>query len=247
VAESWNLRAGLASGTWVTISGTNLASGELSWAPSAGRRLETTLGGVKVKVNNVDAPLAFVSPTRITLLVPAGTPEGDVPVVVERDGQASQAVVVKAAPALPAIRGVADPNNAGRVYASVGAAGAGALLGFVNPRGWILGKPDLDSRASRGAYPGEEIDIFATGLGKTDGDLITDRLTFAALNVAGAVNVRFGEQSVAATAAALVAPGVYAVRVKVPEGLEAGEVALVVEANGASSGPNVLLNITKLP
>lgn len=242
ITEAYNGQKGIAAGTWVTINGTNLASGDATWSPSSAKALDTALGGVKVKVNNVDSPIASVSANKITFLVPAETPLGDVSVVVERDGQASPAVSVKSAELLPAIQGIAD--GSGKFYAVATPVG-GLHLQFVSAKGWVLGKPETDSRAVRGALPGEDIELYAIGLGKTDGDYSTSKLVSSPLTLSGTVNVKFGGASVAASSVALIAPGVYAVRVKVPDSLSSGDVSLAIELNGVSSGDNVLLNISK--
>ena len=82
-------QAGIAPGAWVSIAGSDLADQVAYWSPVQGKQLETTVGKVTVKVNDVAAPLSFVSPAKITFLVPAGTPDGDVPIIVERAMAAS--------------------------------------------------------------------------------------------------------------------------------------------------------------
>ncbi len=244
VVDAWTATTGIAPGAWVTLTGKDLAKQEVNWAPSSSRPLDTKLGGVTVKVNDIPAALSFVSPTKITLLVPAATPEGDVAMVVERDGTASDPVTVTSRAALPAIHSVADSKaEAPRFFAAVAAAGAGTGLGLINSRGWVLGKPEADNRAARGVFPGEEIDIYAIGLGRTEGDLVTDRLISGGFKLASPVAVRFGDIGVEPSAALLVSPGLYIVRVKVPDTLTAGDVPVVLEVSGRSSHVNVLLNI----
>lgn len=245
VAEAWTGKQGIAPGAWISITGMDLAAQEANWAPASGRPIDTKLGGVTVKVNDVPAVLSFVSPTKISLLVPGATPKGDVSIVIDRDGTASDAVVVQAGGALPAIQSVLDAKaDPQRYYASVTAAGAGAGLALINAKGWVLGKPDVDSRAVRGVVPGEEIDIYAIGLGKADPEFPTDKLFTGSFAVTGTVTVRFGEQSVTPTASVLVAPGLYAVRVKTPESLSAGDVTLAIDVDGVTSA-GVLLNVQK--
>ncbi|MFN7923849.1 MAG: choice-of-anchor V domain-containing protein [Bryobacteraceae bacterium] len=242
VAEAWTRKAGMAPGAWVSITGTDLATQTANWAPRAGSPLPTTLGGVTVKVNDVAAPLSFVSPTKITLLVPAATPVGNVNVVVDRGSGTSDAVSVPVTAALPALQAIADPGQDGRYYAVAAPSGAGLNLTLVNARGGLLGKADVDSRASRGAFPGEEIELFATGLGKAS-DTPTDRIFSGNFAVATLPKVRFGETSADPTAAVLVAPGVYVVRVKVPDSLGAGDVPVVLDVDGSTSAANVLLTV----
>lgn len=239
VRDIWTGRAGLAPGAWVTITGTDLATAEAHGSPVSGSPLPTTLGGATVKVNDVAAPISFASPTKVTFLAPAATPEGDVAVVVERGGQAGDRVTVRAASALPAIHSVAGEGD--RLYAAVTTAGSGALFSLLSNKGWILGKPESDPRAARGAYPGEDIDIYATGLGRTEPEFVTDRLLSGALNTTAMPVVRFGGTSVTPSMAAMVSPGIYLVRVKVPESQAPGDVALTIEQGGVTSAANVFL------
>jgi len=246
VTDTWTQRPGLAPGAWVNIAGSDLAAQEAYWSPASGKPIDTKLGGVTVKLNDVAAAISFVSPTRVTILVPGAIPEGDVPIVIERDGAASDPVSIRNAAALPAIHSVPDPG-ANRFYASVTTATAGTTLGLLNGKGWLLGKPSVDSRATRGAFPGEEIDIYATGLGATAPEFPTDRVFSGSFAVANAPRVRFGQLSVDAVSANLVSPGIYLVRVKVPESLAAGDVTVVLDVNGITSADNVFLNIEKAP
>jgi uncharacterized protein (TIGR03437 family) len=245
ISEAWTGRTGVSPGAWTSIVGTDLAAGTATWAPSASRPLETKLGGVSVKVGDTQAAVSFVSPTRVTFLVPGGTPEGNVDVVVERDGTASDPVSVGVAAAVPAIQAVPDPASAGRFYAAVTPAGVGTTLVFVQPRGWIIGKPEVDNRAIRGAFPGEEIDIWATGLGRAE-ETPTDRIVSGSFAVVNPPRVRFAGVAVDPIAAGLVAPGVYIVRVRVPENQAPGDVALVLDSGGNAS-TSVLLNVQAAP
>jgi uncharacterized protein (TIGR03437 family) len=240
VTEAFTRKAGMSPGSWVTITGTDLAARAVQWSPAAGRPLDTRLGGVTVKINDVPAALSSVSPTSIMLLVPAATPVGNVPVVIERDGTAGEVVSVAVSAAVPAIQSVADPNTAGRFWAAATPAGAGTSLSLVNPKGWVLNKPEIDSRAVRGPFPGEEIDLYATGLGPAS-ETPTDRLFSGSFPVANMPKVRFGEVTVDAASAALVSPGLYVVRVKVPESLAAGDVAVTLDVNGSTSAASVMM------
>jgi len=190
------------------------------------------------------AALLYAGPARITFLVPAGTPEGDVPVVVENDGRASEPVFVRSTGVLPAIIGVPEPNaDNPRLFASATTAGAGTALSLVTPRGWILSKPEVDSRAVRGAFPGEEIDLFAIGLGRAEGEFPTDRIFTGNQPVASVPTVLLGGTALTPSYAALVPPGVYVVRVTIPESQAAGEVPIVLEVNSIRSRDNVVLHI----
>lgn len=234
--------AGIAPNGWATIVGTDLAGVERSSSPVFGRPLDTTLGGVQVKVNDVAAVLQSVSPTRITFLVPASTPAGDVNISVERDGAAGTPVAVRSAATQPAIHAIPRAGS-DQQFASVISASTSLGLFFIGQRGWVLGKPDVDSRATRGVAPGEEIVIFASGLGAVNGNPPADRSFNDSFAMATLPKVRFGQVTVDPVSAALVGPGLFAVRVKVPDSTGAGDVVVAIEAGGASSSDRVLLNV----
>src|SRR5262245_33985375 len=84
VTNGASFLAGIASGSWVTIKGTNLATATRTWALRGvkGNMLPLSLDGVSVKINNKDAPGYFISPTRINVLAPSDTATGSVAVTV---------------------------------------------------------------------------------------------------------------------------------------------------------------------
>jgi uncharacterized protein (TIGR03437 family) len=86
-------------------------------------------------------------------------------------------------------------------------------------------------------FPGEEIDLYAIGLGRTQDDFPTDRLFSAAFPLGTLPVVRFGEATVEASMATLVSPGLYVVRVPVPASLAAGEVPLTIEDRESATRP----------
>lgn len=245
VTDAWNGRQGIAPGMLASITGTDLAAAAASWAPTTLRALATVVGGVKVKVNDTEAAIVSVSAERVLFIVPADAPEGDVNIVLERDGTASQAISVRSSLVRPAVLGVADPDNAGQYFATALPAGQGYLLALIQPRGSVFGRSAVDTRAVRGVLPGEEIDLIVTGLGKTENDFTASRLITTPIPLGALPKVSFGGTSADASAALLAAPGLYLVRVKVPEGLEPGDVALVVDLNGATSGDNVRITVAK--
>jgi uncharacterized protein (TIGR03437 family) len=68
----------IASGSRITIWGTNLATMTRAWdsADFHNGRLPLSLDGVSVKVNNLDAPVSYISPTQVNALAPADTTNG---------------------------------------------------------------------------------------------------------------------------------------------------------------------------
>jgi uncharacterized protein (TIGR03437 family) len=91
----------LTSGNIATIYGSNLAGGTYSATTVP---LPLILGGVRVTVNGIDAPLFFVSPTQINFQMPWEAPSsGTVPVVVYRDGVPSSTGNIPVGDSAPAI------------------------------------------------------------------------------------------------------------------------------------------------
>ncbi len=66
------------AGSWVSIYGTNLASGIVNWNGD----FPTTLAGTTVTINNKNAYLFFLAPGQIDVQAPDDTATGTVPVVV---------------------------------------------------------------------------------------------------------------------------------------------------------------------
>jgi uncharacterized protein (TIGR03437 family) len=134
----------LAPGGLASLFGVELA-GETAAATSF--PLPTTLAGAKVKVNGIDAPLLFASPTQINFQVPYGTPVGaNVSVVASLNGQHSVSQPTTVAEFAPAM--------------------------FVNP---ATGEPIVQRHADASlisaqnpARPGDILTLYVTGIGGLD-------------------------------------------------------------------------------
>ncbi len=230
VREAFTARTGFGVGTWTTITGQNFAPSEQHWSPVGGRPLPTKLGGVSVKVNDVATPISSVSPTKVTFLVPANVADGVATVVVESGAGQSLPTRLTPVAVLPALVSSADPTVEGKLFASVTAANAGPVWAVPFARGWVLGNSGADSRAARGVHPGEEVDLWATGLGAVDD----------AGTVSSPVKVKLGDRALDRLSASMVSPGLYVVRVRVPEDTAAGDHALVIEMADSVSPPALL-------
>ncbi|MBZ5624354.1 MAG: hypothetical protein LAQ69_37510 [Acidobacteriia bacterium] len=146
----------VAPGSLVSIFGTNLAS---NMAASNTVPLSTTLGGVSVMINNLAAPVQFVSSGQINVVAPWSLPPSDsksgpAQVVVTRDdGVTSAAASVPVAASAPAIF-----NIGGQAIA-------------INPDGSLAAPaatiPGLATHPAKIGDPGGLV-ILATGLGAVD-------------------------------------------------------------------------------
>ena len=141
--------AGIANGEFISIFGTNLAPG-LTVAP--GLPYPMQLNNVQVLINQVPAPLYFVSAGQIAALVPAGNPYSLATIQVINNGTMSNIVTVPlgapgSTPATVTSPGVYNyPQGSG--FAAAVDATTGTIVTQSNP-----------------ANPGDTIEVFMSGLG----------------------------------------------------------------------------------
>ena len=145
--------SGVAPGELLTIFGANLATSTV--VMQGGIPFPSTLGGVRVLMNNRPAAIYYVSRNQISAIVPYGVTEGVVQIQVEKNGVTSNAVTQLRRETNP---GVFSQSQSGE-GAAIAAHANGALITEANP-----------------ARPGEVIVVVLTGLGPvfpsiTDGGL----------------------------------------------------------------------------
>jgi hypothetical protein len=88
---SFQAGAGIAPNSYVTITGTNLASTTDNWNNSiVGGELPTSLDGVTVTFSGVPGYLSYISPTQINVLVPS-IPIGTASIQVSNNGSVGSA------------------------------------------------------------------------------------------------------------------------------------------------------------
>src|SRR5439155_17131703 len=103
----------VSGGELVTLYGTNLAP---STVVTSVVPFPTTLGGVKVLVNSVPAPLYYVSPSQISVIIPSGSPSSIAAIQVVNNGAASNTVTEFVNKTTP---GLFTLNSSGIGYAAV--------------------------------------------------------------------------------------------------------------------------------
>jgi uncharacterized protein (TIGR03437 family) len=236
VTEGFNFTSGVAPGSWTTIFGTNLSATTRDWNGAggvSGNTLPTSLDGVTVMVNNRAATMFFVSPGQINVLTPNDVGTGPVQVVVTNAAGASQPFTATAAAVRPAF--YAPFAQEGRFFVTA-----------VALDGTFVGKRGVDPRVTRGARPGEILQVFATGFGATNPVVSTTQIFSGAPAVTTPVRVRFGE-TVATVAGSgnLVAPGLYQFNVTVPATLQSGDIALLAEVGGVMSSNAVFMTVER--
>ena len=103
---SFTAGAAVASGSIISIFGTNLATGTMT---AGSIPLPTNLGGTSVQINGLLAPLFYVSPNQINAQLPFETATGSASVVVTVGSSSSGPVTVNVTSSAPGI--FLEPGN----------------------------------------------------------------------------------------------------------------------------------------
>jgi uncharacterized protein (TIGR03437 family) len=208
----------VAPGEFVSLFGSGLSS---TTEPARSLPLPTQLGGVQVSVNGVLAPIQYVSPNQINVLVPYSTTGGFATFQVDNNGTASNPVTLYQA------------NTAPGVFAST----QGGFAPGVGPAAALHANFSAVTQ-SNPAKVGETLQLYLTGLGSVT-PAVADGVA-AVANPISTVDADVGVfvDGVAATVAFKgLAPGfagLYQVNFVVPSGVSTGQlVSLAVSTPDA--------------
>ena len=226
VVNGATFQAGIVPGSWTTITGANLSDVSRIWGDpdfNRGNILPTNLSGTSVKINGLDAPVYYVSPTQINVQAPASI-SGNVSVVVTKNGASSSAATANAVAAAP---GLFTYSLGGKTYPSA----------LYNGTFTIVGDPALYGQAVK-AKAGDIIQLYATGLAASPaGNIIQSAITFAS-----PVTATLGTANLSVLGAALVAVGEFQINIQIPP-LADGDYQLLIKVNGVSSQTGVIIPI----
>jgi uncharacterized protein (TIGR03437 family) len=222
----------IAPGSFVTIYGQKFIDREAWWdsAITDGKTLPSSLAGIKVRVNGKDCFVNYVSPTQINALTPPDEATGTVPVeVVASSGSASSSVTM-----MPSAPGFFTYSLGGKRYVAAQFANTAIC---VAPAGALAGA------TSRPAKPGDYLQLYATGLGRTNPPYPVGQVLAAPYPVEDLADVRITIGGVDAPVqfAGMTFAGVFQVNIQVPENVPDGEVPVVLQLNGQSSQANAVL------
>jgi uncharacterized protein (TIGR03437 family) len=214
VVNAASYQASIASGSWITIVGDNLAATTRSWASTeiVNGALPTALDGVSVTVNGKPAYVAYISPTQINAIAPDDTAIGPVEVRVAVNGQTSAAATATINTVTPSFftfdgKYVATLNTPAKPGETVVLYANG--LGVTNPA----------VAANR----------------------ITE--TLAPVTAPVTVTIGGQPATVAFAGLVAPFARLYQVNVQVPAGLAAGDHAVVIQTGGVSSPSGVVLTV----
>ncbi len=233
ISDAFTGQPGVAPTTWTAIYGTNLAAGIQTWNSAIqGDQLPTALEGVTVTINGRPATIFFVSPGQVNVLTPLDDTVGNVNVTLTNAYGSSGAVPIAETAVLPAF------------YAPFGET-KGLFITAVALDGTLLGKAGLDPRVPRGVRPGEVVQFYATGFGRTNPAAPSDRVfggapevvTRPTITIGGLTATIFGNGN-------LVAPGLYQFNLPIPE-LADGEHVMRATIGSSTSSATVFLVVKR--
>lgn len=201
----------MAPGELLTIHGTNLALDE-TWLPERERR------GVRVLLDEIEAPLLYASPTQLNLAAPAElTGKSSVTVAIESNG-------------LRTVTGVLVAESSPGLFTADGT-GAGQAFAFNLPSG----EPNS---ARQPVARGSEIRILATGLGQA-AQSADQPIVPVSVRIA---NVKASVKSIAPSSG--ISQGLFDIDLTIPNGISPGiAVPVVIEAGSASSQERVTIAV----
>ena len=234
VSNAANGLSPITPGSLVSIYGTELAAG---LALSDTIPLSTTLNGVSVTFNGVQAPLQFVSTGQINAQLPwnvlsSGT-TGTASVVVTRNGAPSAAQTVQVGPFSPGIFAVNNNAIAINPDGSIAA-----------PTGAI---PGINAKPAKIADPGGLV-ILCTGLGDVSPAGVNGAASLDALRTATTTpTVLVGGKPVQVAFAGLSPQfvGVNQINVGLPAGTPTGLVSLQIQVGDIMTSASVTIAVSQ--
>jgi uncharacterized protein (TIGR03437 family) len=229
IVNGASFQAGIVSGSWITISGKNLAPKTDNWGSSIRNgKLPTSLDGTSVSIGGEPAYVSYISPSQINVVVP-DVPPGQVQVTVTSAGSSSAPVTATVQPFQPAFflwgkYAVADHQD------FTPAVKNGTLPGLTTTP----------------AKPGEIIILWGTGFGPTspaapEGEETPSGTTY---NTANPVSVTVGGKTTTVYSTVL-APGfagLYQIGIQIPN-LANGDYPVVATISGTSSPATTLITV----
>jgi uncharacterized protein (TIGR03437 family) len=231
VVNGASFQSGIAPDSWITISGTNLASKTDTWANAiVNGKLPTTLDGVSVSVGGDPAYVYYISPTQINAIAP-NLEAGAANVIVTNSSGISSPASTVVQTARPAF--------------------------FLWPGGYAVAtRQDFSLAVKNGTFPGtttvpakpgDVIILWGTGFGPTSPStpVGVEVPSSTAYNTANAVSVTVGGKTATVYGAALAAgfAGLYQVAIQIPAALANGDYPAVATVSGAQSPSTTLITV----
>jgi N-acyl-D-amino-acid deacylase len=222
VGQATPSQPSIVSGSWVTITGQNLATATRTWWDREfnGPNLPTEIDHVLVTIDGKPAFMYYVQPTQINVQAPADTATGSVAVQVIRDGTASAPFQVTLASAAP---GLFTYSANGKQYAAA-----------IHTNGAVIG----DIAGTLPAKAGEIVQLYATGLGSSTPGIILN----APAAMATVPTVTIGGANAAVSYAGVISPGLFQINVTIPQ-VSSGAQPISLAYGGRTSAAGAVIAI----
>ncbi len=220
-------------GEWLSIYGTNLASGIATWNGD----FPTSLAGASVTINGKAAYLSYASPGQLNVQAPDDTATGAVPLVVTTASGSVKSTVTLAqfGPSFFLLDGkhvaaiILRPDGSG--------AHGGGSYDILGPTGNSLGYPTVAAKA------GDTVLLFGSGFGPTNPAVPAGQAFSGAAPTVNPLTLRINNVSITPAFAGLSGPGLYQLNVTVPSGLGAGDVPLQATVGGVQTPSGALISL----
>lgn len=204
IVNAASYQPGITPGGLGRIFGANLAAGA---RVAAGMNWANSLAGVVVRINGTPTPLLFVSDRQINFWTPSNLPPGTAQVQVVTP------------------LGISPPQQV-----EVSAVHPGIFFDALSGAGAVLVAGTAQTTAERPVEPGGFIEIYCTGLGRTNQD---SALATTISTPEVTINGQPAEVLFSGLAPGFL--GLYQVNVRVPEGTASGEATLAITMEGRRS------------
>jgi protocatechuate 3,4-dioxygenase beta subunit len=218
VVHAAGFQPSVASGSWVSICGSNLAGSTRTWNAAAditGGKLPQALDGVSVTVDNKPAAVQYISPSQLNVQLPSDV-AGAAQITVTASGNASAPAPVNVASIAPGFFLYAQ-----HYISAVRADGA-----YLGPEGL------LDGITTVPAKPGDRVLLFGTGFGPTSPEIPSGEVVTTPAPLANPVSIYIDGVKVDVSFAGLTSAGLYQFNVTIPD-LPGGDHAVTAETGGA--------------
>ena len=205
-------------GSWISIYGSNLASGTYAWNGD----FPKSLGGVSVTINDKPGYLSFVGPSQLNLQAPDDTGQGLVNVVVSTP-EGSVASSVRLASYAPSFCLLDSQHVAA-----------------------VIPTPDRSYEVASPSNPvsgGEVVELYGVGFGPTNPPVPAGQSFSGSAPVTGKVSVTIGGIAASVQFAGITSAGLYQLNVVVPDGLISGDQPVHATVGGAGTQDNVYISV----
>ena len=237
VVNGATFEAGIVSGSWATIKGTDLAQTTRIWLDSDfnNGQAPTQLDGVKVNIDGKPAAVYFISPTQINVQAPTLDKTGAVSVEVVTKNGTSNTVTADVRRSAPGWF-MFDPEN--RKY-----------IAATQADGTFLGKSGLFGSAltTRPAKPGDVIILYGANFGPTTPALPAGRAVTAlsALTDTPSVTIGGANATVQYAGGAPNLIGTYQFNIVVPDVPNGDQPVIVQFSDGSKTQDNAFITIQR--